>query len=274
MKVLGKTQRCIKFPVYKSKDGTLKEPTWKRIEPQALEPGLHHLHRMVQDEDLFAREANYHQSCRKSFDLNYANHKRLTSRGEALDTNPVSGTGETPIATAHQMAFNAVLDVIQDVVIRQKKIVQLASLHLAYTQELERNGFPNPEYRNEKLKSKLEKHEGITFAKVTAEDKGCITYNLVYNASLSVSDAVAHAYKLESKDKYEYVALLLRGTIQKTFRASKTLPWPPTADDLVTSLDNLLPSDLMKFLTLTISGDADMEKCDKTRRLVLSISQV
>lgn len=276
VKVLGKTQRCIKFPVYKSKEGIMKEPTWKKIESQALELGLHRLHRMVQGEDLFAREANYHQSCRKSFDLNYANHKRLTSRGEALHTSPVHGetTGETPIAIAHQMAFNAVLDVIQDEVIGQKKIVQLSSLRLVYTQELERNGFPNPEYRGEKLKSKLEKHEEIAFAKVTHDDKGCITYNLVYNASLSVSDAVAHAYQLGSKDKYQDVALLLRRTILKTFRESKTLPWPPTADDLLTSLDNLLPSDLMNFLTLIISGDADIEKCEKTKRLVLSITQV
>lgn len=152
--------------------------------------------------------------------------------------------------------------------------MQLASLRLVYTQELERNGFPNPDYRGEKLKSKLEKHEGIAFAKVKQDDKGCITYNLVYNAILSVADAVAHAYKLGSKDKYQDVALLLRGTIQKTFRESKTLPWPPTADDLVTSVDNLLPSDLMKFLNLIISGDADIEKCEKTRRLVLSITQV
>lgn len=75
---------------------------------------------MVQGEDLFAREANYHQSCCKSFDLNYANQKRLTSRAEALDTSPVHGeaTGETPIAAAHQMALTAVLDAIQDEVIQ------------------------------------------------------------------------------------------------------------------------------------------------------------
>lgn len=274
VKVLGKkTERCIKFAVYKNKDGSLKEPTWKQIEPQALELGLHHLHRMVQCEDLFARDANYHQSCRKSFNLKYANHKRVTSR--ALATSPISDTEQNLKAAAHQMAFTAVLDVIQDLVIQQKKVVQLASLRLVYTQELERNGSPNPEYRSEKLKTKLEKHEGIAFAKVAADDKGCITFNLVYNANLSVSEAVACAYKLGSKDKYEDVALLLHDTIKKTFRESKSLPWPPTADDLeVTSLDDLLPSDLMKFLTLIISGDADIKKCEKTRRLVLSISQV
>ena len=43
---------------------------------------------------------------------------------------------------------------------------------------------------------------GLPLLRFTQDDKGCITYNLVYNASLSVSDAVAHAYKLGSKDKY------------------------------------------------------------------------
>ncbi|CAM4621862.1 unnamed protein product [Leuciscus chuanchicus] len=78
---------------------------------------------------------------------------------------------------------------------------------------------------------------------------------------------------MRSTDKYEDVALLLRGTIKKTYRESNSLPWPPTADDLVMSLDELLPSNLMRFLTLMISGDADLEKSEKTRRLVLSISQ-
>jgi len=77
-----------------------------------------------------------------------------------------------------------------------------------------------------------------------------------------------------STDKYDEVALLLRGTIKKKYRESNSLPWPPTADDLVMSLDDLLPSNLMRFLTLMISGDADLEKSEKTRRLVLSISQV
>ena len=84
LKVSGKTERCVKFPVFKDKDGTLKEPTWKQIEPRALELGLHRLHRMVQDEDLFAREANFHQSYRKLFNLKYINH--LRDKNSAIDT--------------------------------------------------------------------------------------------------------------------------------------------------------------------------------------------
>ena len=105
--------------------------------------------------------------------------------------------------------------------------------------------------------------------------KGCITYNLVYSASISVTDVVTYAYKLGSKDKYEDVALLLRGIIQHTFNESKSLPWPPTADDLeVKSSDELIPLDLMKFLNLINSGEADLEKSEKTRRIVHSRGQV
>ena len=84
---------------------------------------------------------------------------------------------------------------------------------------------------------------------------------------MSVAEAVAFAYKLGSKDKYEDVALLLCSSIQQAFKDSEPLPWPPSSDEL-------LPSDLLKFLNYVISGDADVERCEKTRRIVLSIGQV
>ena len=62
-------------------------------------------------------------------------------------------------------------------------------------------GFPNLDYMSENLKTKLEKHEGIGFTKVAGDDKCYVTFNLVYNASLYVSEAVASAWKLGSKDK-------------------------------------------------------------------------
>ena len=73
LKLCGKTERCVKFPMFKGKDGALKEPTWKQIEPPALELGNSRLHRKIQGEDPFAREAQFHPSCRKSYNLKYAN---------------------------------------------------------------------------------------------------------------------------------------------------------------------------------------------------------
>ena len=274
VKTSGKTERCQKFPVFKDKDGTLKHPTWKQIEPRALELGMHHLHRMVQGEDLFAREANFHQSCRKTFNLKYTTH----IRDAAQSTNRTMDTDQDRKAAAHSNAFTVVVSFVQNVVIVQKEVVQLASLRHLYIEELERNGFPNPEYRSEKLKTRLENddiNEFIAFAKINPGDKGCITYNLVYSTSISVAEAVVYAYKIGSKDKYEDVALLLRGIIQQAFKDSKSLPWPPTADDLdVKSSEELLPPDLVKFLNFVIAGDGDVDHSEKTKRIVLSIGQV
>lgn len=274
LKVSRKTERCIKFAVFKEKDGTLKEPTWKQVEPRALELGNLHLHRMVQGEDLFAREAQFHQTCRRSFNLKYAKHMHDTAQA----TNRAIDTDQDCKSDAHQNAFSAVLDLIQERVIEQNEVVRLASLRLLYIQELERYGFPNPNFRGEKLKSRLESHdisEYIAFAKVNPGNKGFITYNLVYSASTSVADAVAFAYKLGSTDKYEDMALLLRSIIQRAYKESTPLPWPPTADDLeVKSSDEILPHELLKFLNFVISGEADMDTCEKTRRIVLSVGQV
>ena len=91
------------------------------------------------------------------------------------------------------------------------------------------------EYRSEKLKARLQNHdihELIAFAKVNPGEKSCVTYNLVYSASISVKDALAYAYNLGSKDKYEDGALLLRSLIQRVFKESKLLLSPPSADDL------------------------------------------
>ena len=181
---------------------------------------------------------------------------------------------------SHQKAFDVILNFIHDHIIDQHEVLQMSYLRGLYIQELEKNGFPNPDYRTEKLKSRLvndDVHKLIAFTNVTPGDNSCVTYtcNLIYSASMSVADAVTFAYKLGCKDQHEDVAMFLRRIIQQVFKTSKPLPWPPTADDLeVESPDELLPPDLVKFLNFIISVDADVEKCEKTKRLVFSLGQV
>ena len=75
--------------------------------------------------------------------------------GKVQATNRAIDTEHDRKADVHLKAFNAVLDLIPDRVIGQKEVVQLASLRLLYIQELERNGFPNPEYSSGKLKHRV-----------------------------------------------------------------------------------------------------------------------
>ena len=102
-KVSGKTEQCSRFPVYKNLGGNFKEPTWKQIELRALELGLHRLYCKVHGEDLFAKEANFHPSCTKSFNLKYINHVQKPQNVET-DANQDDETA------AHQNAFSVVLE--------------------------------------------------------------------------------------------------------------------------------------------------------------------
>lgn len=88
-------------------------------------------------------------------------------------------------ASALLKAFTAVLDCI----IGQKKVVLLSPLHLHYIQELEK--MPLPIQSTEAQLENHNIHKLIAFTKVNPGDKGCITYNLVYSASIIVADVVA-----------------------------------------------------------------------------------
>ncbi|KAG1668503.1 hypothetical protein GQR58_017845 [Nymphon striatum] len=161
-------------------------------------------------------------------------------------------------------------------VIGQKDVVQLGTLCHLYVQELERCGFPNPDFRSDKLKTRLERHEineCIVITKVFSGDRGCIAYNLVYSTIISVAEAVTCAYRIGSKDKFEDVALHLCSVVQGMFNESTPLLWPPTADELDARVsEEYLPTGLVKFLSL-IQGESDVEKSEKSQRLVLSVAQ-
>ncbi|KAG1678651.1 hypothetical protein GQR58_013324 [Nymphon striatum] len=95
--------------------------------------------------------------------------------------------------------------------------------------------------------------------------------DLVYSTSISVAEAVTCAYRIGSKDKFEDVALHLSSVVQGMFNESTPLPWPPTADELdARASEEYLPTDLVKFLSTLILGEAEVEKSEKSQRLVLS----
>ena len=64
-----------------------------------------------------------------------------------------------------------------------------------------------------------------------------------------MEETVADASRLGSKDKYEEVAMLLRGVIQGALKKSKSLTWPTTVDDLdIYPPESPLSFELMQFL--------------------------
>ena len=180
------------------------------------------------------------------------------------------------MSAAHDQELVSVLDHIQIHIAQQNEVLRCSSLRLIYVEELKQNGYEYSNYRSEKLLKRLENDtikDYIDFTKVNPDNSETILFWLVHSSSITVSNALAQAYTLGNTDKYADVALLLRHNIQRAFCKSKDMPWPFTADDLELSPEALLPPDVIRFLNMVMSGQEDMEKSDKIKRLVFSIGQ-
>ena len=113
----------------------------------------------------------------------------------------------------------------QEIIIK-KRIVELSELRERYREELSKSKFANPNYRAEKLKSKLKKHEviGKDIAFAALDDGGKFTSEIVFNKSMNLVYAIELAYRQEANDSVEEVASQLRRSILHAFRNSKKLP--------------------------------------------------
>ncbi|KAI4830179.1 hypothetical protein KUCAC02_001829 [Chaenocephalus aceratus] len=207
----------------------------------------------------------------KNFNNDYQNHERGRKRGKKA-----ADIIDSPQARkmAHDKSYCVVKDYILRNVVEHKEVVQLRSMCNLYRKTLEGEGFPNPEYRSENLARRLQGDKDIsrelTFSKVPHH--GCLELNLI--SSITVDEAVKCAYKLGTSDQLQEAALTLNSHIKKAFKESKELPWPPTAQELdAVKMDELLPEHLVHFLSSVVTGTLDEEKCEKTQRLVYSITQ-
>ena len=143
-----------------------------------------------------------------------------------------------------RQALASVQDHIQIHFVQQNEVIRLNSLRLLFIEELKRNGYENENYRSEKLLKRLQNDpiQHVSFMKIIADKSGSMSFWLVYSSKITVVDALAQAYTLGSKDKFENAALLLRSNIQQAFGESQSLPWPPTSDDMELSWDPLCTS--------------------------------
>ena len=88
---------------------------------------------------------------------------------------------------------------------------------------------------------------------------------------MTVSDAVKFAYQLDSKGSIMEAAEYLRQAILDTFKNSKELPWPPTADDL--DYSPLFPPEFTSFLEYVMSDSSTADFSRPVKHIILSIWQ-
>ena len=172
---------------------------------------------------------------------------------------------------SHTKAFLSVCTVVDERILCEMEVIKLNHLHEIYISELENTKYSNDNYKSGKLKAKLIKqYEGQLSFQALRLPTGIYESDLVYNSSTDVGKVVEQAYLLGMEDQTKNVALTLRTCVQRAYKDSTPLPWPPTARDLE-NLDITLPKELKKFLEFLITGKRIEKISPQNSRLVESI---
>jgi len=240
---------------YKSGERTIKECARERNDSVILGK--------IDGLDLIAREACYHESCRRDY---------IRSGPDAnADEEAPSVVDEQEAAYCD--AFHMLCEYITISIIGDKTAERMAMLLDRYLQYIE-DKYPqyyNEKYKTQRLKEQLMQHFG---EKLQFWQPKTPSSCLVYSSELQlgeVVEAVVEATCCEAKILRE-AAAILRRNIEIAHCNSPVMPWPPSCEDL-TSGAVAPPESLTVFFTLLLSGKRPSHATDKTSRLSDSISQ-
>lgn len=211
--------------------------------------------------NLFSCEAKYHPSCRRAY-------IRDPDRSKSRDDGNVQR--QKALEEAHSNSFQKVCQFIDKDIIVNGAVVKLTELCKIYISHLHETEFPNPNYRCEKLKKKLEnceRYKGLLGFCPILENFN--TY-LVFSRKIELSDAIRRSYQLGLGDKVIDVAESLRQEIIHAFQNVDNTTWPLMVKDLEPK-KSVVPDILDRFLTVVLGGGHSPTA--KIRRLVNSIGQ-
>ena len=172
--------------------------------------------------DLVAREAHYHEACRKDFVRTQKRHSK-----------PLCGqNAETERIQAHENAFTYICTYIEQSLIISAQVERMSMLEERYCEYMQQNSptFYNSNYKTCKLKEKLIKHFGnkLKFWSPNMHSE------LVYCDNLPRGQAVEAAFELAASEEkqLEECAHILHRHINDAFKAAPNMPWPPSAEYL------------------------------------------
>ena len=215
----------------------------------------------IKDIDLVAKEAHYHASCRKSYTCSEERHD--VPKKEELG-------GQADVEAAHKAAFENLCEHVNASIISGGNVERMSMLREWYLTSILHNNPDcyNPDYKTDKLKSKLVKRFGSSIQFWQPNYKS----ELVYASDITKGEAIEVAFEAAASEtkRLQEAASILRRAIQVAYAEAEEMPWPPSADFLVS--DNVRrPSCLEKFLECLLSVKSDSS--ENRQRLVTSFAQ-
>jgi len=182
-------------------------------------------------EDLIAKEAKYHNSCRRNY----------IRQDEDEDV-------QTSIRKKHNEAFQTLLNFLDSELIKKKKPMLATAIFSLYKEEFLALGGTNDDinkYSVQSLMTKVKDHlEGIVIDK-QAKKSG----NVVFSSSMTSAEAFALLHESDdTAEKIRYAAMALRREIFAM--PSSEIPSPTSVHTLKDKALNIPPLTLLFFRTL------------------------
>ena len=214
----------------------------------------------IKDIDLVAKEAHYHASCRK-------NYTRSEERHDVPKKEELGGQADAE--AAHKAAFENLCEHVNASIISGENVERM-SMRERYLTSILHNNLEsyNPDYKTDELKSKLVKRFGSSIQFWQPNYKR----ELVYASDITKGEAIEVAFEAAASEtkRLQEAASILRRAIQVAYAEAEEMPWPPSADFLVS--DNVRrPSCLEEFLECLLSVKSDSS--ENRQRLVTSFAQ-
>ena len=216
---------------------------------------------------LIAREARYHEHCRKKFlkKSEWRSEWRVSSQSNEANEEAAEKL------KAHEMAFTWLKEYVEENIIGGSNVERMSMLREKYLTFLQEH-YPeayNAQYKTDKLKHKLVKEFGsrIKFWKPSFRSE------LVYSDEVPKGLIVESAFESASSvlKRLEEAALILRRTILDESRENGTLPWPPSASDL--QADKLKPPNYVIHFMSHLLTKKPSQMTVKEERLARSIGE-
>ena len=238
----------------------------KSIKCGAEEKKRMNLVHRLQDVDLCAQEAYYHESCRK--DLTCSDDRRPHRKSEDYPSN-------VKLQAAHDAAFSHLANYVNKSIIEDLNVERITMLREHYLQFMLEHypDFYNPDYKTYKLKSRLIKCFGnkIQFWQPNYKSE------LVYSPGVKKGQAIESAFEIAASEskRLEESALILRRAIMTAHKQSQEVPWPTSASVL---LKNKLcpPQCFLDFMSHLLgkkkSQNSSGRSSDRKQRLIMSLA--
>ncbi|KAK3773241.1 hypothetical protein RRG08_012366 [Elysia crispata] len=233
----------------------ITETAKKSIEEAAERKDDSRLKGITGNSCLVAKEAHYHDSCRREY-------TRKDDRHQAA-TDPALLKSEK----AHADTFTHIKGYVQKYIIENSQVERMTMLTEKYCLYMQSHHpeVYNPNYKTYKLKDKLLKAFGskLQFWQPNYRSE------LVFSAEVPKGCAVEAAFECASSDerRLEEAALVLRRLIFDSFKNAPEMPWPPSADYLLSDQIQV-PAMLTKFLRSLLSKRASAStgsiRCDRS----------